>query len=228
MRRIQTSSKRVLLLSVAVGFAGWSGAARAQGRDNSRRRIAWPAGPLAVDKYKNIQVLKDVPADQIEATMHFMEAATGHRCVDCHVQEANGQFSFDKDDKRPKNTAREMIKNVKTVNDEFFKGSVNVTCATCHKGARPQEQPPLAQLLTPEQVAAMAAQAARGAGQGPAAPGGGQGGRGRPGRSRGRVSYCSARIRRPSCRRAGWYSSSSPAWSHARRAARLGMAGAKN
>src|SRR4029079_8422576 len=57
----------------------------------------------------------------------------------------------------------------KTVNEEFFKGAVNVTCATCHKGARPQGQPPLAQLLTPEQVAAMAAQAARGATQGPAA-----------------------------------------------------------
>ena len=112
--------------------------------------------------------------------MHFMEAATGHRCVDCHVQEPTGQFSFDKDDKRPKATAREMIKIVKTVNDEFFKGNVNVTCATCHKGARPQGQPPLAQLLTPEQVAAMAAQAARGAARGPAGQQGGgpQGGRG--------------------------------------------------
>ena len=113
--------------------------------------------------------------------MHFMEAATGHRCVDCHVQEANGQFSFEKDDKRPKATAREMIKIVKTVNDEFFKGAVNVTCATCHKGARPQGQPPLAQLLTPEQVTAMAAQAARGAAQGPAgAPQGAGRGQGAP------------------------------------------------
>src|SRR5580693_4573817 len=103
--------------------------------------------------------------------MHFYQAATGHRCVDCHVHEANGQFAFDKDDKRAKATAREMIKIVRTVNDEFFKGAVNVTCATCHKGARPQGLPPLAQLLTPEQAAAMAmatAQAARGAAQGPA------------------------------------------------------------
>jgi hypothetical protein len=128
-----------------------------------------PSGPRASEKYKNIQVLKDEPAEQIESTMHFIEAATGHRCVDCHVQEANGQFSFDKDDKRPKETAREMIKIVKTVNDEFFMGRVQVSCATCHKGGRPVSTAPLAELLTPEQLAAMN-QPARGPANG--APGG--------------------------------------------------------
>jgi hypothetical protein len=136
-----------------------------------------PTGPRASEKYKNIQVLKDVPAEQIESTMHFIEAATGHRCVDCHVQEANGQFSFDKDDKREKETARDMIKIVKTVNDEFFNGRVQVSCATCHKGARPVSTAPLAELLTPAQIAAMN-QPARGQANGaPAGPpsGGGAG-----------------------------------------------------
>src|SRR5580704_11524370 len=142
MRPVLTYRHRLLLLvSLGAALAAWTGAARAQQPAAGAAQggaaqpvIVAPAGPLAADKYKNIQVLKDAPADQIEATMHFMEAATGHRCVDCHVQEANGQFAFDKDDKRAKATAREMIKIVRTVNDEFFKGAVNVTCATCHKG----------------------------------------------------------------------------------------------
>ena len=137
-----------------------------------------PAGPLAGDKYKNIQVLKDVPAEQIEATMHFIEAATGMKCGDCHVQEANGQFAFDKDDKRAKQTAREMMKIVLSVNHEFFKDNVNVSCMTCHRGAqRPVGQPPFASMLTPEEVAAM---------NQPPRDAGTAGGRGRGGRGGGR------------------------------------------
>jgi len=132
--------------------------------------VVWPPEQMAVDKYKNIQVLKDASADQVESAMHHIEAATGHKCVDCHVQEANGAFSFDKDDKRPKATAREMMKIVKTVNDEFFRGQLTVTCATCHKGARPVGQTPLASTLTPEQIAALMAPP-----QPPAGPAGGRG-----------------------------------------------------
>jgi len=139
-------------------------------------------GQLAGEKYKNVQALKDVPADQIEATMHFIEAATGLRCGDCHVQE-NGQFAFDKDDKREKTTARDMIKIVRAVNDQFFKGEMRVSCQTCHRGGRPSGTPALSPMLTPEQIAAMAQpapapQAAAGRGQGAA---GGSGGAAAPG-----------------------------------------------
>jgi hypothetical protein len=138
-------------------------------QQNPQTQVVAPTGPIAAEKYKNIQVLKDVPADQLEIAMRFVSAATGHQCVDCHVQEADGQFSYDKDEKRPKATAREMMKIVKTVNDEFFMGRVTVTCATCHKGARPVGQPGLAEMLTPEQIAAMS-QPPRAAGPAPQAP----------------------------------------------------------
>ena len=49
-----------------------------------------------------------------QATMHFMEAATGHRCVDCHVREAGSRFSFEKDDKRPKRPRDDQVLRLST------------------------------------------------------------------------------------------------------------------
>ena len=39
-----------------------------------------PTGPLAPTAYKNIQVLTDVPADQLDLTMRYFVAATGLQC----------------------------------------------------------------------------------------------------------------------------------------------------
>src|SRR6185369_7945694 len=148
---------------------------------------AAPTGPLAPEKYKNIQELKDVPADQLETTMRFVSAATGLQCVDCHVREADGSFSYDKDEKRTKDTAREMIRIERAVNTQFFSGRVQVTCNTCHRGSnRPVAVPSLAEMLTADQIAAMNQPARQGGAPGapqgaPPAPGpGGAGGRGGP------------------------------------------------
>ena len=59
---------------------------------------------LAEEQFKNIQVLKGVPAEQIFPTMQFISASLGVECEFCHVQNA-----FEKDDKKPKQTARKMI-----------------------------------------------------------------------------------------------------------------------
>src|SRR5450432_3188140 len=56
-----------------------------------------PSGPMANEKYKNIQVLSKVPADQLDVTMRYVSAATSLGCSDCHVQEASGQWSYEKD-----------------------------------------------------------------------------------------------------------------------------------
>lgn len=130
-----------------------------------------PAGPLAPEKYKNIQVLTDVPADQLELTMQYFGQATGIQCQGCHVQDpATHQFAYEKDDSRTKQTARRMISLVKTVNAGNF--GIRIQCSTCHQG---HNQPPalaMAVPLTDDQLAALAAQAARqgGPGQGAAGP----------------------------------------------------------
>jgi hypothetical protein len=137
---------------------------------------AAPTGPLAPTKYKNIQVLTDVPADQLDLTMRYFSAATGLQCLSCHVMDqATGEWQYDKDDKTPKKTARSMIKLVQTVNAGDFGGRVN--CGTCHAGRNQPAGLQLAAMMTPEQIAAAAA---RQGGPGAGGPGGAPGGA-RPG-----------------------------------------------
>ena len=93
------------------------------------------AGPRATktteQAYKNIQVLKGVPADQLIPAMQFITASLGVQCDFCHVENA-----FEKDDKPPKQTARKMIQMMMTLNKENFQGQRKVTCYACHRGAR--------------------------------------------------------------------------------------------
>jgi hypothetical protein len=43
--------------------------------------------------------------------------------------------TMDKDDKKPKKTAREMVVMMKKINDDNFGGRTEITCMTCHNGA---------------------------------------------------------------------------------------------
>ena len=79
---------------------------------------------------KNLQVLKDVPPDQLIPAMQFISASLGVECEFCHVRDA-----FDKDDKRPKQVARRMIQMVFAINANQFHGERAVTCYTCHRGS---------------------------------------------------------------------------------------------
>ena len=87
----------------------------------------------AEQKYKNIQVLKGVPADRWMSIMLAFKTSLGVDCSYCHVKDA-----WDKDDKANKETARKMIRMVKTINSQYTGGIGRVTCFTCHRG---QERP---------------------------------------------------------------------------------------
>lgn len=91
-----------------------------------------PASPekKAEEQFKNIQVLKGVPADQIFPTMQFITASLGVECDFCHVQGA-----FEKDDKKPKQTARKMMEMMFAINKDNFEGHREVTCYSCHRGS---------------------------------------------------------------------------------------------
>ena len=78
---------------------------------------------------KNLQVLEDVPADQLQLTMQYIAASLGVNCNYCHVQGQN-----DLDDKETKKTARQMMKMVDQLNATFFDGKPRVSCASCHNG----------------------------------------------------------------------------------------------
>jgi outer membrane lipoprotein-sorting protein len=101
--------------------AGPAGAPTAQG--------AAPAVKTAAQAFMNVQVLTDIPADQLVPSMQFISASLGVRCNFCHVN------PFQNDDKREKKTAREMIKMQLGIDKTSFNGRTEVTCYTCHAGS---------------------------------------------------------------------------------------------
>lgn len=94
--------------------------------------------------FKNIQVIKNMPASQLQATMQFMAASLGVDCSHCHTPPA-----MEKDDKPAKQTARRMLVMMNEINKNFD-GKTVVNCATCHRGhTRPLGSPPLPALTSP-------------------------------------------------------------------------------
>src|SRR5437879_4017305 len=61
--------------------------------------------PTASQRFKNIQVLKEMPADRLLPTMNFIAASLNVDCGFCHVDGPN----FDKDDNKEKQIARKMM-----------------------------------------------------------------------------------------------------------------------
>jgi photosynthetic reaction center cytochrome c subunit len=99
--------------------------------------------PTAEKKFKNIKVLRSMPASQMIPVMHLFEASLGVSCNFCHVTE-NDQFELDT--KKEKETAREMIRMVMDINKTNFEGRTVVTCNTCHGGREhPVPVPPIPQ-----------------------------------------------------------------------------------
>jgi hypothetical protein len=88
------------------------------------------APKTAEQQFKNIQVLKGIPADQLIPTMQFISASLNVECGFCHVER-----QFEKDDKKPKQIARKMMQMQMAINSNNFEGHQEVTCNTCHRGS---------------------------------------------------------------------------------------------
>ena len=97
-------------LSLLLAIAG------AWAQSTAPNAPAAPARPkLAEEEFKNIQALKGIPADQVIPSMQFIAASLGVECEYCHVAHAN-----EKDDKKPKVTARKMISMMMAINRDNF------------------------------------------------------------------------------------------------------------
>lgn len=113
------------MLALALSLTGGVGA-----QSGSAIPSATPGTPkVAEEQFKNIQVLKGIPADQLIPSMQFIAASLGVECDFCHVQGA-----FEKDDKKPKQTARKMMTMMFAINKDNFEGHRDVTCYSCHRG----------------------------------------------------------------------------------------------
>jgi photosynthetic reaction center cytochrome c subunit len=127
----------VAILAIVITGMVISGA-KAQSGAASQATNA-PAPKKAEEQFKNIQVLKGIPADQLIPAMQFITASLGVECDFCHVSGA-----FEKDEKKTKQTARKMMAMMITINQENFEGNREVTCYSCHRGnSKPVGMPPV-------------------------------------------------------------------------------------
>ena len=91
----------------------------------------------AAERFKNVQILKEVPASQFLDAMRSFSMSLGVTCDFCHVE-----GKFDSDDKPAKGMARRMITMTHEINDHTFGGKMEVRCYTCHKGEKePHSRP---------------------------------------------------------------------------------------
>src|SRR5215470_7718055 len=131
----------ILLTSVHIAFC-----AAALLRSHAQSPAPQPTAPkLAEEQYKNIQILKNIPADQLIPSMQFIAASLGVECEHCHVAHA-----FEKDDKKAKVTARKMIAMMMAINKDNFEGHREVTCYSCHRGAADPVATPIATAEQPK------------------------------------------------------------------------------
>jgi hypothetical protein len=122
-------------------------ARRDSGAAGVLRSIAGRENMPAESVFKNIKILKGVPAGRLVNIMNMgFGRSLGVSCGFCHVPQ-----KWDLDDKDEKNTARLMFAMVQTINRDFIsKVPVDsggptpvVNCMTCHRGMpRPMGGPP--------------------------------------------------------------------------------------
>ncbi len=112
-------SMRRTLGALAVGLIclyGVTAAAQAQ------QPAAGEQAEMSEKVYKNIQVLRGIPADQFLETMGMMAASTGLNCTHCHGGYDYNVGTYASDDIELKLTARKMIVIMNTINQSFFGG----------------------------------------------------------------------------------------------------------
>ena len=97
-----------------------------------------PQPPQTAEQvYKNIQVMKGVPAPRLMSVMTLFTKWLGVQCNYCHVPN-----EFEKDDKPAKTTARKMLNMVHQINEANFPDNRIVSCWMCHRGnAKPEAFP---------------------------------------------------------------------------------------
>jgi photosynthetic reaction center cytochrome c subunit len=127
MKKPKYSSMFLTLVAAILLFAGGMNGGRTQ---EPPVKSAADQPKTAEQQFKNIQVLKGIPAEQLIPSMQFITASLGVECDFCHVEHA-----MDKDDKKTKLSARKMITMVLALNQTHFNGELEVTCYTCHRGA---------------------------------------------------------------------------------------------
>jgi hypothetical protein len=135
------------MAGLALAMVAQAGRAQTQSAAVQWRSFSSQQTPAASEKtaeqvYKNIQVLKGLPASELDGVMDFMSAALGVGCTHCHTN------PWDSDAKSTKVGTRRMIVMTRAINKENFSGNPAITCYTCHRGRHNTDPLPPADLPT--------------------------------------------------------------------------------
>ncbi len=85
--------------------------------------------------FKNLKVFPpDIPKARLKGAMKSFTQQLGVECTHCHIKD-----EYDKDDKEPKEEARNMIRMMRHLGEnaeEYFpeEGGQKLRCWTCHRG----------------------------------------------------------------------------------------------
>lgn len=129
----------LVALFACLFAASWTLKSRAQqpaAAGQPQQQQPSPDAP-AEQAFKNIQVLKGMPASQLGDTMNFFSSSLGVNCGFCHARNAAGNgLDFVSDAKEEKKTARAMIQMQMDVNSHHLAAFDNerISCFTCHQG----------------------------------------------------------------------------------------------
>lgn len=141
MFNFKITSKLCVVLVLIFVMIGWK----------AKTAHTQSAGDKPVEQVrKNIQVLKGLPDSQLFLLMNFVGDSLGVNCDHCHVKgEKNPQtgedtWLWERDDKKEKTVARDMMRMVLELNRTTFNREAVVSCYTCHRGStRPERMAPL-------------------------------------------------------------------------------------
>lgn len=86
--------------------------------------------------FRDVQVLRGIPASEFIETMGFFAVSLTANCTTCHGDSSAGSWEHYADNTPLKSAARRMVVMMNAINQANFGGKREVTCYTCHRGDR--------------------------------------------------------------------------------------------
>jgi photosynthetic reaction center cytochrome c subunit len=133
-------SKSRFLTAVAITATLLFGVASANGQTDAAQKPL-----MSEDAFKDVQVLRGIPASEFIETMGFFAVSLTANCTTCHGDASAGSWEHYADNTQLKSAARRMVVMMNSINQANFGGKREVTCYTCHRGDRmPRVTPTIA------------------------------------------------------------------------------------
>jgi len=124
-------SKSRLLSVLGIFAMCLAGIASASGQTGTAEKPL-----LSEEAFRDVQVLRGIPASEFIETMGFFAVSLTANCTTCHGDASAGSWEHYADNTQLKTAARRMVVMMNSINQANFGGKREVTCYTCHRGDR--------------------------------------------------------------------------------------------